>query len=205
MKRWIAVTAMVMGLAAAAPAFAQESTPGAGAVVVTIIPGGVTFFTQGKNTGAPSFANYGAGASVEVHVNRFVSLEGNVTDAIGVTQNLDLTNGTGSFKTPNLLDYSGNLVVSFANGSGFVPYVTGGAGGLTIFDESSVGINNTATLFTGNVGGGLKWFNSSARWGVRADYRFIAVRTKDDVPAFFGHETRYGHRVFGAVMVNVGR
>lgn len=205
MKRWIAVMAVVIGLAGAGPAYAQESTPGAGAVIVTIIPGGVTFFTQGKNTGAPSFANYGAGASVEVHFNRFVSVEGNVTDAIGVTQNLDFASGTESLKTPNLLDYSGNLVVSFANGSGVVPYVTGGVGGLTIFDQSSVGISNTTTFFTGNIGGGLKWFNSTARWGVRADYRFMAVRTNNDVPAFFGHETRYGHRVFGAVLVNVGR
>jgi opacity protein-like surface antigen len=196
---------VAMSLAGVGRAYAQESTPGAGAVIVTVIPGGVTFLTQGKNTGAPSFANYGAGATVEVHFNRFLSAEGTVTDAIGVTQNLDFASGTVSRKTPNLLDYSGNLVVSFANGSGVVPYVTGGVGGLTMFDQSSVGIGNTTTFLSGNVGGGVKWFNSTARWGVRADYRFIAVRTNDNAPAFFGQETRYGHRLFGAILVNVGR
>ena len=33
----------------------------------------------------------------------------------------------------------------------------------------------------------------------------IAVRSKDDAPAFFGQETRYGHRVYGGVLLNVGR
>jgi hypothetical protein len=205
MKRWIAVLAAVVGLAGSATAYAQESMPGAGAVIITVIPAGGTFFTEGKNTKAPSFGNYGAGAGVEVHFNRFLSVEANVTDAIGVKQDLQLLGNTASLKTPNLLDYSGNLVVSFANRSGVVPYVTGGVGGLTVFDQSSVGISDTTTFFTGNIGAGVKWFNSTARWGVRADYRFLAVRTQDDAPSFFGNETRYGHRVFGAVLINVGK
>jgi hypothetical protein len=191
--------------AGAGQAYAQESTPGAGAVIVTAIPGGATFFMEGKNTKAPSFGNYGAGAGVEVHFNRFLSVEANVTDAIGVKQDLQLLGSTTSVKTPNLLDYSGNLVVSLANHSGVVPYVTGGVGGLTVFDQSPLGIGDTTTFLTGNVGGGVKWFNSTSRWGVRADYRFLAVRTKDDAPSFFGNETRYAHRVFGAVMINVGK
>ena len=56
--------------------------------------------------------------------------------------------------------------------------------------------------YTGNVGGGAKWY--AGRWGLR-DYRFIAVPSKDEASAFFGQEARYGHRVYGAVMLNVGR
>jgi hypothetical protein len=84
-----------------------------------------------------------------------------------------------------------------------VPYVTGGVGGLTVFDKATLGIADRETFLTGNVGGGLKWFNG--RWGLRADYRFITVRSKDDAPAFFGAETRYGHRVYGGLLLNVGR
>ena len=29
--------------------------------------------------------------------------------------------------------------------------------------------------------------------------------SKDDAPAFFGQQTRYGHRVYGAVILNVVR
>jgi hypothetical protein len=41
--------------------------------------------------------------------------------------------------------------------------------------------------------------------GLRGDYRFVAVQSKDEAPAFFGQETRYGHRVYGGVLLNVGR
>ena len=79
----------------------------------------------------------------------------------------------------------------------------GGVGGLTLFDKAGLAIPDTETFFTGNVGGGVKWFNG--RWGLRADYRFTAVRSKDDAPAFFGQETRYGHRIYGAVLIRAGR
>jgi hypothetical protein len=203
MKRLVAVMfAMVVGAAAAVPAYAQESAPGAGPVVVTIIPGGATFFTEGKNTKGPSFGNYGLGGSVAVNFNRFVGVEGEVTGALGVTQDLTFVNGTSNLKSPDLLNYTGNVVVSAPTHRAIVPYVTGGVGGLTVFNKASLGIADTQTFLTGNVGGGVKWFNG--RWGLRADYRFIAVRSKDDAPSFFGQETRYGHRVYGGVLLNVG-
>ena len=203
MTRWIAVTLAVVGLAGAGQAYAQETVPGPGAVVVTIVPGGATFFTEGKNTKGPSFGDYGLGAGVGVDFNRYVGVEGEVSGALGVAQDLNFSGVTSNLKTPNLLNYSGNLVVSAPNHSAFVPYATGGVGGLTLFDKAPLGINTTETFLTGNVGGGLKWFNG--RWGLRADYRFIAVRSKDDAPIFFGQETRYGHRVYGGVLINAGR
>src|SRR5258706_304400 len=59
------------------------------------------------------------------------------------------------------------------------------------------------TFFTSNVGGGVNWY--AGRWGLRGDYRFIAVQSKDDAPDFFGQETRYGHRIYGGVLLNVAR
>jgi opacity protein-like surface antigen len=203
MKQWMAIVVGVVGLAgAASPALAQESHQGAGGVIVTVIPASGTFFTQGKDTKAPSFGNYGAGASAEVRVNRYVGIEGEVTGAFGITQNLDFTSGTVNQKTPNLLNYTGNVVVSVPTRHSIEPYVTGGVGGLTLFDKPALGISDTQTFFTGNVGGGVKWlFNG--RWGVRADYRFMAVKSKTDAPAFFGQETRYAHRVYGGLLINV--
>ena len=61
------------------------------------------------------------------------------------------------------------------------------------------------TFLTGNVGGDVKWYASNGRWGLRGDYRFTAVRDKDDAPSFFGRDTRYGHRVYGGLIVNVVR
>jgi hypothetical protein len=203
MKRHLAALVAVAALAAAVPAGAQELGPAPGTVVVTLIPAGGTFFTQAKDSKAPSFGNYGVGAAADVTLNRFISLEGEVTGALGVTQDLDFTTGTQHVKSPSVLNYSGNVVFSAPAGSSLVPYVAGGVGGLTLFDKASLGIADRATFFTGNVGGGLKWFNG--RWGLRADYRFLMVRSKDDAPAFFGQETRYGHRVYGGLLINVGR
>jgi len=201
MKQWIATMFAVMGLAGAVPAHAQESSHGVGAVVITVIPASGTFFTQGKDTKAPSFGNYGAGGAAEVRVSRYVGIEGEVSGAFGVTQNLDFTSGTANLKTPNLLTYNGNVVVSVPTHHSIEPYVTGGVGGLTLYSKPSLGISDTETFFTSNVGGGVKWFNG--RWGLRADYRFLAVKSKTDAPAFFGQETRYGHRVYGGLLINV--
>ena len=81
--------------------------------------------------------------------------------------------------------------------------MTGGAGGLSLFETTGLGITGTETFLTGNVGAGVKWY--SGRWGLRGDYRFIAVQSKDDAPVFFGRETRYAHRVYGGFVVNVNR
>src|SRR5262245_47601837 len=181
-RLFTAVILTTIGVAAAAPVHAQESVPGPGAVVITVIPGGATFFTEGKDAKGPSFGNYGLGAGIAVNFNRYIGAEGEVSGAIGVTQDLTINNVKSNLKTPNLLNYTGNLVVSAPLRHALVPYATGGVGGLTLFDKASLGINDTETFLTGNVGGGLKWFHG--RWGLRGDYRFIAVRSKDDVSSF---------------------
>ncbi len=201
MTRSIAIALALVSVLGAGQAYAQESAAGAGPVVVTIIPGGATFFTEGKDTKGPSFGNYDLGAGVTVNFNRFVGVEGEVSGALGIAQDLTLGGGTSNLKTPNLLNYSGNLVVSAPNKSSVVPYVTGGVGGLSVFEKQELGVIGTQTFFTSNVGGGLNWY--AGRWGLRGDYRFIAVRSKDDAPAFFGRETRYGHRVYGGVLLNI--
>jgi len=203
MRRLIAVLFAAMSVVGTSRAYAQESGQGPGVVELTIVPGGGTFFTESKDTGGPSFGNYSLGAGLAVNFNRYVGIEGEISGALGITQDLLFGGRTSNLKTPDLLNYSGNIVLSAANKSSVVPYVTGGVGGLSLFDKAGLGIQDTETFFTSNVGGGVKWY--SGRWGLRADYRFVAVQSKDDAPAFFGQETRYGHRVYGGVLVNVGR
>jgi len=193
----------VLGLIGASGALAQstESTPGPGVVEVTIIPGGGTFFTESKDSTGPSFANYDLGGSVAVNFNRYVGVEGEIGGAIGVSQSLEFSGATlTDTKTPHLLNYNGNIIVHAARGS-VVPYVTGGIGGLTLFEKTPLAIVGNQTFLTGNVGGGVKWY--AGRWGLRGDYRFIGVQSKDDAPAFFGEETRYGHRISAALILNV--
>ena len=202
--RPLVITAVV-GMLGSAHALAQtrESSPGPGRVEATIIPGGGTFFMEGKDSKGPSFGNYDLGGSVTVNFNRYVGIEGEVSGALGIAQDLDISGATlADTRTPHLLNYNGNLIVHVARGS-VVPYVTGGVGGQTLLERSGLGINDTETFLTGNVGGGLKWYGG--RWGLRGDYRFITIQGKDDAPSFWGQDTRYGHRVYGGVILNVVR
>lgn len=204
MTRWIAALLAVVTIGGTTNSFAQDVAPGPGTVVVTIIPGGATFFTEADdNPQAPSFGNYDLGGAVTVNVNRYLAVEGEVSGALGVSQTMQV--GTFDFdgRSPHLLNYTGTLVVSAPTGTSVVPYVTGGIGGLTLFERRPLAVNETDTFFTGNVGGGVNWY--AGRWGLRGDYRFIAVQSKDDAPAFFGQETRYGHRIYGGVLLNVVR
>jgi hypothetical protein len=70
---------------------------------------------------------------------------------------------------------------------------------------SSLVINNAGTFLTGNAGGGVKGYAPNGIWGLRGEYRFMATKSKDDAPAFFGQEARYGHRVNEGVIINAVR
>ena len=204
MKHFIAVLLTVAAFAGATPAFAQESAPGPGKVVITIIPGGATFFTEAEdNPLGPSFGNYELGGSVAVNFNRHVGVEGEVSGGIGVSQTMQVGSVTFDERSPDLLNYSGNLVISAPNRTSVVPYLTGGVGGLTMFERPGITPSDAETFLIGNVGGGVSWY--AGRWGLRADYRFIAVQSKDEAPAFFGREERYGHRVYAGVLLNIGQ
>jgi hypothetical protein len=204
MKHFIAAVLTVAAVSVATPAFAQDAAPGPGKVVITIIPGGATFFTEAEdNPRAPSFGNYELGGSVAVNFNRYVGVEGEVSGGIGVSQTMQVGTFELDEKSPNLLNYSANLVVSAPNRSSVVPYLTGGVGGLTMFERRTLTVDGAETFLTGNVGGGVAWH--AGRWGLRADYRFIAVQSKDDASSFFGQEERYGHRVYAGVLLNLGQ
>ena len=204
MTRWIAVLLAAAAVSGATEGFAQDTAPGPGSVVVTIIPGGATFFTEVEdNPQAPSFGNYDLGGAVTVNINRYLAVEGEISGAIGVSQSMQVGTFTFDGRSPHLLSYSGNLVVSAPTGTSVVPYVTGGIGGLTLFERRALTVDQSETFFTGNLGGGANWY--AGRWGLRGDYRFIVVRSKNEAPAFFGQDTRYGHRVYGGVLLNVWR
>jgi hypothetical protein len=203
MQRWITAFIATVALIGAVPAHAQEAAPGPGLLEVSIIPGGFVFFTEDTDTNEPSFGNYDLGGAVAINLSRYVGFEGEVSGALGVSQEFQFGGQAFDRRTPHMLNYSGNVVFNAVNRSSVVPYVTAGIGGLSVFDTAELGIKQTETFLTSNVGGGVKWY--AGRWGLRGDYRFVGVQSKDEAPAFFGQETRYGHRVYGAVILNVLR
>jgi Outer membrane protein beta-barrel domain len=201
MKRWVLVFLATASLAT--PALAQDVAPGPSRAEVTIIPGGAMVFTQSKDASAPTFGSYELGGAFTYNVNRVFGLEGEVGSSVGVSQALEF-GYPDNVRTPDMLSYNGNVVVSLPTRASVAPYATVGVGGLSLFSRSGFGVDGTETLFTTNVGGGVKWY--AGRWGLRGDYRFVAVPSTDNVSAFgFGTQARYGHRIYGALILNVGR
>ena len=203
MTRSIGVLLAGLSLFSAVHASAQDQNPGAGTLEVTVSPGGATYFTSKDD--APDFSTYSLGAAVTFNINRVVGVEGEVGGSLGFDQNFTFGGVTADRTGPDSFNYSGNFVVSAPTNASIVPYVTAGAGALTMFKRARLGIDDRETLLTGNAGGGLKYYASNGRWGLRGDYRFIATRRKDDAPAFFGRETRFGHRIYAGVIINAIR
>ena len=180
-------------------AYAQEGGGGAGRVEIGAFPGGGMFFTQSTQGNEPDFGNYALGGSVTVNISRWIGIEGEGGGSVGLHQTFNVAGNTFTeTRTPSVYSYNGN-VVAHPTGSNraVVPYATAGLGGLTMSPKGGVenlGITKYATFLAGNVGGGLKWF-STHHVGLRGDYRFFMVKSKDTAPVFFGNENRYGHRV----------
>ena len=78
MKRVMTAALFVAAVAAGtSSAFAQDAKSATeGRAVVTIIPGGATFLTEGKNSTGPSFGNYSLGGAVVGNFNKYVGVEG---------------------------------------------------------------------------------------------------------------------------------
>ena len=197
----IASVVLVGLLVGAGAAQAQEAGPGT--VEVTFIPAGVGYFTAKGDS--PSFGNYGFGTAGTYNVNRFIGIEGELVAMISTTSGLQFGDLSSNIKAPNVLGYNANVVYTPWKKSSFYPYAAGGIGGLTMFERPLVGVNKDQTFLVGNVGGGVKWYAKNSRWGLRGDYRFVANRSKDDAPAFFGNDTRYVHRIYAGVIINTVR
>jgi outer membrane protein with beta-barrel domain len=200
-RKWIAVPIAAFMIVGAGRAHAQETTPGPGVVEVTIVPGGVGFITS-KN-GEPSFGNYGFGFATTYNINRIVGVEGEVAALISTSSDLQFGDLNSHIKAPNFLNYNVNAVVTAARFGPSAVYAAGGIGGLTMFERAGLGVADANTFLVGNVGGGVKWYAHNSRWGLRGDYRFLATRSSDGAPSFFGQNTRYAHKLYAGLILNV--
>ena len=215
MARTIAAALMVALMIRVTPVLAQEA-PGPGTVEVTLFPGGSLFFSHSSGHNESSFHSYSLGGAIGVNFGR-VSLEGELASGIGLAQTLvfgpstyqvatqPLTTLTGT-RPPAMISYTSNVIVPIIGGTrhSVVPYVTAGAGAVTLLQRLEVGLDGVDTFLAGNVGGGIKWYMRRGM-GVRGDYRFTAVQNKQDASAFFGRDNRFGHRIYGGVVLILGR
>src|SRR4051812_6458607 len=200
-RKWIAVPIAVFLIAGAGRAQAQETTPGPGVVEVTVIPAGVGFISSKNN--APSFGNYGFGFATTYNINSVIGIEGELAALIATTSDLQFGDLNNHIKAPNFLNYNVNAIVTAVRLGPSALYAAGGIGGLTMFERVGLGVADDNTFFVGNVGGGIKWYAPNSRWGLRGDYRFLMTKSSDSAPVFFGQNTRYAHKLYAGVILNV--
>ena len=198
----LAATALALAFASA-PAAAQE-TRGAGRAEWGGFPGGAVVFTRSTETDVPEFTNYTLGTSFAWNINRWVGLETEAGFGIGGdrTITVDGRRIIGQ-PMPDTAAYSGNVVLNPIGGARFVvPYVTAGLGAFVILPRdgtAAIGVTERQTLFTTNIGGGVKWYSATA-WGVRGDYRLMMLDHHDEAPQLLGGQgLRYAHRVYAGV------
>jgi len=203
MSRRVAALVLAGITLVAGQAYAQESNESSGLVEVTYMPAGGAFFMSKGDS--PSFGNYGFGTAAVFKINRFIGVEGELGAMLATTSDLQFGDLNSQIKAPNMLSYTGNVVVTPWTNHVVVPYATGGVGGLTMFERPELGVTSDETFLSGNFGGGIKWYAPNKRWGLRGDYRFGITQSKDDAPEFFGRETRYVHRVYVGVIIRTVR
>ena len=203
MIRNIAVLVVGLLIVSAGSARAQDAEPGPSVIEVTIMPVGAAFFTS--KGASPSFGSYGFGTAFTYNINSVVGIEGELASMLATTSDLQFGSLDHHIKAPNMLSYTANAVVALKRGHRVVPYATVGFGGLTMYERGDLGITSDKTFVSGNLGGGLKWYAKNNRWGLRGDYRFGATRGKESAPVFFGRDTRYVNRIYGAVIINAVR
>jgi hypothetical protein len=132
-----------------------------------------------------------------------IGVEGEFGGMIATTSNLQFGTLDQHTKAPNMLNYNVNGIVTAARFGPTLVYGAGGIGGLTMFERVGLGVTGDNTFLVGNVGGGVKWYASNSRWGLRGDYRFLVSKSSDSAPSFFGQDTRYAHKLYAGLVLNV--
>ena len=204
---------IVLLLAGGAVATAQELGPGAGTLEVGGFPGGGLWLVSGDDDTEVNFNNWSYGGGLSWYLRPRVAVEAEAAFGLGLAQGVNYRQReVVAAQVPNTLGMTGN-VVFFPGGSNrrLAPYVTGGAGTLTLISRNSTkqfGVTDAESFLTTNLGGGVKLFRSDTarNWGFRVDYRLVMVnRNSDAVPFFARSKQRLGHRLYAGMLYVIRR
>ena len=181
-------------------AFGQDLV-GAGHVEIesALLGGGAIYLPSTRPQAMGYVLNVGATANV----NRWAGFEGDFAWAMSRRQTLAFNDATPiSERSPNMLFYTGNFVISpSGHHHRFVPYIEIGGGAVTVLattEAGPFGLAGDSTHLAANIGGGARWF-PLPHWGVRGDYRYIAIRNAN--PPVGVTPIRHANRLYGALVL----
>ena len=188
----------VATVAFAVPVHAQNNPR----VDLSLYPLSDLFVSDGDSNAEPSFRSYTPGAALFVRLTSHVGVEADFSHGRVHTRDLGVY---GRQSTPALNVIMGNLVVTAPTRSRVRPYVTLGLGNVHVSKSDGVGITESVSVASANIGGGAKVM--FGRWGIRADYRYVAMEALDTdrAPAFLGDNGRRAHRIALGLVLASGR
>ena len=202
MARRVSTLLMIGVIFTATPAFAQKV--GAGKADLSIVTAGWLSISKPDTRPEPKFGEYVIGGIITFAPASWIGMEGELLAGLRRSQDLNFGSTTLSTKSPPVFMDAVNLIIPFIGDQRpLVPFVTAGIGETTINRTRDVGQADTETFFTGNFGGGLKWY-STGRWGYRVDYRYFVIRSEPQAPGtFFGREQRRAQRFTGSLVLKL--
>jgi hypothetical protein len=182
-------------------ALGQEAGAGRVEIDSALLGGGTLFIPSA----APRSIGYVFDAAANLNVSRRLGVEGDFAWAMSRQHTVGLTGvAPATVRSPNMLFDTANVIFSpLGHGRNFIPYAEFGVGALEVLGGSpsdSFGLAPDSTHLIANIGGGARWF-PIPHWGVRGDYRYIAVRNPAP-PTGIG-VVAVGHlqRVYGALVL----
>jgi opacity protein-like surface antigen len=155
----------------------------AGPVEVSVL-GGIQSLNQNDTSIPDQFTNVPAIGAVTYHFTSNLAAEGEFSWLIPVKQDVNLSTGTHSLKTPDILAYQANLRFSWPLTS-WTPYVAGGLGAVTFLSNTDGDrmpqLQESQTAFAVNFGVGAS-LPLAPHWAVRGDLRELAAFPSSDQP-----------------------
>jgi len=179
----IGAAALVLGLATAPVATAQEYETPRGAEITVL--GGVQALQQNDSALPDDAVNVPVALALAYHLTPVFAAEGELTWIIPVEQSMDAGDGTKvDARTPDILAYQANLRANLPLESSAVsPYLTAGAGAVTFLSNTDADrrpqLAEDETAFAVNFGGGATW-RIQGPLALRADFRELVAFPSDD-------------------------
>ena len=178
MTRWIAVMLISNRFRQRKNVYAQESAAGSGhSRRHGRFRAGRHSSPRASRPTDRASSNYGLGGGVEVNFNRYVGVEGEVTGGAWDHAGPDFTERHVEPEDAEPAQLQQQRGRSAANRLDRAIRDRRHRR-VDAFRQRHARRYHTDTFLTGNVGGGVKWFNSSGRWGLRGDYRFVTVKSR---------------------------
>jgi hypothetical protein len=182
-------------------ALAQEAGAGRVELDSALLGGGTLFIPSA----APRSIGYVFVAAVNVNVSRRVGVEGDFAWAMSRQHTVGLAGvAPATVRTPNMLFYTANVIFSpLGHSRNFIPYAEFGGGALELLGGSasdSFGLAPGSTHLIANIGGGVRWF-PIPHWGVRGDYRYIAIRNAAPPQGLGVVPVGHAQRLYGALVL----